>query len=215
MNAGKLTIGLLALLLAGLTATAANAGETRKARGRADTAKEDEKERGRYARTAPSDRRATKETRTDRGHAKVPPARRPEVRHVPARKPVDVRRSVSHGKPVDVRHPVSPRTRRPVHPGHRVETRHGVVVRRHHHRPAMRWVPGHHEIRVKKVWVAGHYRREKVPAVYGMRTTPFGDKVRFCIVAETYRRVWVPGHYRKVKERVWVPGHWTRIDGCR
>ena len=79
----------------------------------------------------------------------------------------------------------------------------------------MKWVRGHYEKRVKRVWIAGHYRREKVPAVYGMHRTRLGDAIRYCITAETHRRVWVPGHYRKVREQVWVPGHWIRFRHSR
>ena len=206
MFARNLKIGLIALLLAGFTATMAAAGEAREARDR-KRYEEDEngrkKDRTSKTRTsAPSPERKRPEVVPGRNHAKVPP-------RVVATPP---------GKRGEPNRYHRTRNVEPVrHSGRHVESdrrqrRHGHYGRHTRH---LVWVPGRYETRVRKVWVPARMKREKVPAVYGMRTTRFGDRIRFLITAETHRRVLVPGHYRKVKERVFIAGHWVAAHSRR
>jgi len=178
-------IGLIALLLAGFTATMAAAGESRRARGRVEETEEEDGRRTRRpqpSRTSEPTRREAPATRHDRhpgrDHVKVPPRRPPVVRH-------EDRRFTF------------------LHPRHRSWRRHA------------KWVRGHYEVRITKVWIPGHFKRKKIPAVYGEFEGRFGRMIRHLIRGESHRKVWVKGHYRVREERVWISGRWVRMHGRR
>jgi len=65
--------------------------------------------------------------------------------------------------------------------------------------PARVWVPAHHEMRIDRQWVPGHWEVERYSRRHGG-----DDEDGF----RGGRRVWVPGHYRDVQVQVWVPGYW-------
>ncbi|MEN8148756.1 MAG: hypothetical protein ABFS86_02965 [Planctomycetota bacterium] len=198
-----LMFGTLALLLAGFTATTADAGETRGTRRGVVVEDED-------GRTA----------------------RRPLPRTTPIRKP-EARPGLAPRSTVDRARRTAPRatTLRPHRPTSRVvgapprgraygrlhprPLPRPVVRRPVVRRPALRWVPGHFEERVRRVWIPGYYRTERVPARYAVRTGLLGIRYRILIERERTRKVWVEGHVRMKREDVWVPGHWVRAPTPR
>jgi len=183
----SLMIGMGALLLAGFTATVADAGEARKGRGKVVLEDEDNRKvRTPVTRHSPSRREEVKTTRRPAHHPK------PRVKVVPRRRP-------AHRPTI-------------VHPGRRTSDR--LHSRPLHHpayrRPALQWVEGRYEMRVRQVWVPGYYRTVKVPARSAVRKGHLGLLFRVRIDRERTKKVWVSGHYRNQRERVWVPGHWIR-----
>ena len=180
----SLMIGMGALLLAGLTATMADAGEARKRKGKVVVEDEDQRKVRRPTRTPKTRTPAThrgpsrrEEVRTTRGTTRRP-THRPTVMHPGRRAPNRL-----HARPLP-------------HPAYR--------------RPALQWVEGRYEMRVRRVWVPGYYRTEKVPARYAVRKGYLGLLWRVRIERECTKKVWVSGHYRHQRERVWVPGYWIR-----
>lgn len=77
-----------------------------------------------------------------------------------------------------------------------------------HCEPARLWVPGRYETRCERVWVPGCERREWVPACYGWRVGPCGERYRVLVREGYWRTVREPGRYETREVSVWVPGHW-------
>ena len=74
--------------------------------------------------------------------------------------------------------------------------------------PPRTWVPGHYEIVVQPVYVAGFEERTWVPARYGWVRDRYGRAVWACIRPGHYEVVRRPGRYENRQVRVWVPGSW-------
>ena len=216
----SLIIGMGALLLAGFTATVADAGEARKGRGKVVVEDEDQRKVRRPAKTPVTRTPVTRRGPSRREEVKTTrrPAHRPEprVKVVPQRRPAHRPKVVPQRRPAH-RPTVAPQRRpahRPtvVHPGRRTSGRLHSRPLPHpaNRRPALQWVEGRYEVRIRQVWVPGYYRTERVPARYAVRKGYLGLLFRVRIQRECTKKVWVSGHHRDQRERVWVPGHWIR-----
>jgi hypothetical protein len=74
--------------------------------------------------------------------------------------------------------------------------------------PPRRWIPGHYEIVVRPVFVAGCEERMWVPAEYGWVRARWGRAVWTCVSPGHYEVVRRPGRYENREIRVWVDGCW-------
>ena len=78
--------------------------------------------------------------------------------------------------------------------------------------PRSVWVPGHHESRCEKVWVAGCEQRVWVEPAFEWRHPSCGTSFSFGFGGGHWKTVCTPGHYEMRTVQVWVPGQWR--PGC-
>jgi len=67
-----------------------------------------------------------------------------------------------------------------------------------------RYIPGHHEDRVRQIWVEGYTKRVRVPAKFHEHRDAWGHMHREVVRRSYVRHVWVPGHYENRTVQVWV-----------
>ncbi len=116
----------------------------------------------------------------------------------------DFRVNVSYGHS---RHHAHPRRTvvRHVAPS-RIRLGHGHV---HHHDPCYR-VPAHYRVHRERVYVAGRYDYERIPAVYEDHwDTHHRAWAKHEIRPATVRKTWIPAHYVIRRHKKWVRARWV------
>lgn len=78
--------------------------------------------------------------------------------------------------------------------------------------PPARWMPGHYETRVERIWIPGRWETVTTPAEYGW--VRHGCRWIYGVVKPPCtRQVWVPERYEYRETRVWVDGYYEAIPG--
>jgi len=81
------------------------------------------------------------------------------------------------------------------------------------HRHGGCFMPAHYEYREYRVWIAGGWVEEYVPAVYREEWVG-GRRVMVLVEPERVWRRYVPGHYETRTERVFVPARYVFSGGA-
>lgn len=85
---------------------------------------------------------------------------------------------------------------------HRSVARIGVYSTKH-------WVPGHFELRAKRVWVPASKERVWIEPIYETRVDYRGRTYRVLVCEGRWELVVRPAHFEERSVRVWVGGCWS------